>query len=910
MILRKFALTLVLLVTVILTAFSQDDSIPLPTIIAKTNKFATDYPTEKVYVQFDKPYYAVGDTIWLKAYVTIYQHQLSGLSKIVYLDMINSRDSIVETLRLPVTNGGASANITLPMLTFKEGNYHIRAYTNWMRNFDPEYFFTKNIVIGNAGDNTNPVNTHVSFTNTLKSTTESINARIAYKDQDNIALINKKVSWKVQDDDETIAKGKGTTDANGLLDINFSSDKPGVFGAADLITEIEVNYKKTLLNTFSLKTASKPMDVQFFPEGGDMINGIRTRVAFKAINSSGLGVDVKGTVTDNDNKVVAEFTSQHLGMGVFAMQPETDKTYKANVTFPNGTQSSFDLPRVLDEGINMTVDNTDPDNLNLKIASNPEFLQKFPNTRFYILAQSGGVIYYAAQTALQSLVYSASIPKSKFPTGIVQLSLLSADGDPLSERLVFIQHNDLLNVAMNTDRPIYSARQRVKLNLLVKNKDIPVAGNFSLSVINESKVPFDENAETTILSSLLLTSDLKGYIEKPNYYFNHMDATRAADLDVLMLTQGYRRFSYSDIIVDKNPTIYTIPEQGIEISGTLRTMSGIPVANGNVHLIIPDKIFATDVNTDANGYFKFTKLNIPDSSQVIISAKNNVNGRNLMLMLNNDTYAPLTKNINTPDNVVNIDSALNIYLQNTKKQYGNIHVLKEVVIKAKSEEKKPSHLDYPALVGLSPEADHVISGVQLNGCNDLLTCLKGSALGFTFDNQDFYITRDYSQGNKSTPVQVYFNGMPVETSYLSNINPTTVESVEIFLNNGITNIGSLNNTKGILVVNSKKIPTGEKISFSQLKEMLPQKNILTITPFGYAKTRNFYIPKYTVTNIRLETPDLRTTVYWNPQIITDKTGKASFEYFNSDNKGTYRALIEGLDADGNIARYIYRYKVE
>src|ERR1700744_3682210 len=429
MICKKIVLAVCLLTTVSLAAFAQNDSIPLPTIIQKTTQFSQNFPTEKVYIHFDKPYYAVGDTIWLKAYVTLEQHQLSAISKIVYDDMINSRDSIVQSLRLPVIGGTAAGSIVLPQLSFTEGNYHIRAYTNWMRNFDPSYYFAKNITVGSIADKDNPINTHISFINTVNNDVEKISARLTYKDQDGMAYINRKVSWKVQSDDETVDKGKGVTDANGVLDITFQSNKRGVFGTADLVTNIEINYKKTITNTFSLKTASKPKDVQFFPEGGNMLSGIRTKIAFKAINSNGLGVDIKGTVVDETNKEVVQFSSQHLGMGVFVFQPESGKSYKANVTFPDGTQSTYELPRVLDEGIYLSVNNTNPDTVNIKLASNPDFLQKFANTRFYIVAQSGGTIYYAAQTSLQSLVYSGAIPKSKFPTGIVQFSLLTSEGD-------------------------------------------------------------------------------------------------------------------------------------------------------------------------------------------------------------------------------------------------------------------------------------------------------------------------------------------------------------------------------------------------------------------------------------------------------------------------------------------------
>ncbi len=431
-------------------------------------------------------------------------------------------------------------------------------------------------------------------------------------------------------------------------------------------------------------------------------------------------------------------------------------------------------------------------------------------------------------------------------------------------------------------------------------------------MIDENKVPFDEDAETTILSSLLLTSDLKGHIEKPNYYFNHVDAARLANLDILMMTQGYRRFEYYDIISGKDPTIYNIPEQGIEISGTLRTTSGIPVSNGNLHLIIPDKIYAADVKSDPSGYFKFSNVVFQDSSQLIVSAKNNYNGKNMMIMLNNETAPGLVKNINAPDNVVNIDSTLAIYLQNTKKQYSTSHVLTEVVIKA--EAKKPSHTDYPALSGLNQQPDHVINSQQFSGCNDLLQCLTVTAFGITFNTEDgeFYVSRDYNQGNKTKHVQFYYNGMAVETSFLTSIDPKTVESVEIFLNDGLSGINKMTDTKGVVVINGKKMPKGEKISFNDLQKLLPKQNELTITPMGYAKVRDFYVPKYGVArSTQYSPPDLRTTIYWNPKITIDKTtGKASFDYFNADGKGTYRVVLEGLDYDGNIARYIYRYKVD
>jgi len=910
MIFKKITFAACLLTIFTLSAFAQEDSIPLRTLISKTTEYTQNYPVEKVYLHFDKPYYAVGDTIWFKAYVTLEQNQLSAISKIVYVDMINNRDSVVASLRLPVTNGTANGNIVLPQVSFIEGNYHVRAYTTWMRNFDQGYFFNKNITVGNIEDRDTPIDTHISFVNAVTSNAEKITAHIIYKDQDGAPLTSRRVSWKVQSDDETIDKGKGVTDQNGGLDITFTSNKKGIFAAADLTAVIELNYKKSITNTYPLKTAAVEKDVQFFPEGGNMLSDVHAKIAFKAINSNGMGIDVKGTVTDDSNNEVAQFASQHLGMGEFVFQPQPGKNYKAKVSFSDGTQSTYDLPKELNEGIYLSVNNTNPDSVTVRLISNQAFLDKFKNTLFYIVAQSGGTVCYAAQTNLHNLLYSSTIPKSKFPTGILQFSLLTSEGDPLSERLVFIQHNDLLNVTINTDRQVYATRQKVHMNLSVKNKEVPDVGTFSLSVTDESKVPYNEDSETTILSTLLLTSDLKGYIEKPNYYFNHVDAKRIDDLDVLMLTQGYRRFDYGDIVAGKNPRLSFLPEQGITISGKLRNASGIEVPKANIHLNFSDRLSPEDAITDESGNFKFSNLNFKDSTKIVLSAKNNPNYKNLVITANNDTWPALIKNINSPDNVQNIDSTLSVYLKNTKRQYAATRMLKEVVIVAKSEVKKPSHTDYPALTGLSPQPDHVVSGIQLSNCNFLLDCLRGAAFGFTYDNDNFYLTRDYSQGNKSTPAAVYYNGMPVDASYLENIDPKTVESVELFNNDGLSSINKMSNTKGVIVINTKPAPKGEKISLSQLRDMMPQYNLITINPLGYVRAKDFYVPKFSVPKTNPAYSDLRTTIYWNPKIITDATGKAAFDFFNADGKGLYRAVLEGIDADGNIARYVYHYKVD
>jgi hypothetical protein len=187
--------------------------------------------------------------------------------------------------------------------------------------------------------------------------------------------------------------------------------------------------------------------------------------------------------------------------------------------------------------------------------------------------------------------------------------------------------------------------------------------------------------------------------------------------------------------------------------------------------------------------------------------------------------------------------------------------------------------------------------------------LGTAVLGVTFEDNNFYVLRDYNSGKK-VPMAIYVNGMPVDYSYLMNVDPNMVESVEVFFKDGLSSINRTTGTNGVLVVNTKKIPKGEKISKEQLMEMLPKNNVVEFTPGGYNTTRLFYSPKYNNPAGNTGSTDLRSTIYWNPDVITDKSGNASFEFFNADGTGTYRTIIEGIDKDGNIGRYVYHYKVQ
>jgi hypothetical protein len=903
----KFTKILILLLCFALTsAYAQQDSVTLNNILTKTKRLSDEQPLEKVYLHFDKPYYAVADTVWFKAYVTTQNNIPSPLSKIVYVEMYNAVDSLVQTVKLPVKNSVAYGNMPLPMNNYRQGNYYIRAYTMWMLNFDPDYFFSKNILIGEAIDK--QLITNANLTNAPADKAIKTTARIQFKDTSKKPLANKTVNWRVFHNYDVFARGKGTTDANGYLTITVTSKAGDPIKKGTLVADVNIAEKELASASFNIRQSDNDIDFQVFPEGGQLIVGIPNQVGFKAVKPNGLGADVKGSIIDEQNTEVGTFAASFAGIGSFFISPEAGKNYQVKYT-AGGISKTIDLPKAA-EGITLQASNpAATDFINLRILASAAFFEANKEKAFFLVGQNSNAVAYAAKLNLKNQVITAKIPKQNFPSGIAQLTLFDEKSEPISERLVFVLHNDAMNLALKADLPTYKPRQKVKLTLDAKSKGQPIAGDFSVTVTDETKVPVDENTETTILSSLLLTSDLKGYVEKPNYYFNKTDEKKLADLDRLMLTQGYRRFAYKEILAGRYPKVFLLPEQGITISGTLRDLTGMPIRKGVMRMMVTGKPISKEIQTSNVGVFNFKDLVFPDSSQVVITARSNPNYNNLMIMLDGSPSAAKGYNVHAADEIENIDTALSSYLNNSQKQYRFLRTLKTVEIKGAAV-KRPSHSDHPALSGLSQIPDRFIDGKNLEGCNMLLECLKVQAPSFTyeFNEQKFYITRDYNQGGR-TPAAIFLNGMFVDANAINTVAANDVESIEIFLNDPLGTVDRMYNTRGVIVINTKKIPKGEKISKQDFLDMIPKKYEVKYSPMGYSKEREFYSPKY-APNAPITSNDLRTTIYWNPKLITDEKGNISFEFNNADGKGSYKAVVEGIDKDGNVGRTVLRYTVK
>lgn len=886
-------------------AQTTEAKLPINTIVERVQKLFQVFPVEKVHLHFDKPYYAVGDTLWFNSYLSRNLAEYEP-SKITYVEILNSRDSLIQTLRIPLDKGVGDGYLVLDPQYMVQDNYRFRAYTKWMGNFSPDYFYNKVVPVGDAINK--KLITDIAFVNNDQNSAKS-QAVIQFRDAVGKLLVNSKVNWSLISGWETIDDGKGETDNLGKVTVNLSAKDKEILKKAYLEVTLQENKNdKPLKSTFSLKNALWDADVQFFPEGGDLLAGIAKNVAFKAVSADGKGVPVKGRILDGKGKQVAEFSDLGLGMGYFSLLPLPNEKYTAAVTFANGQERKFKLPEVVQNKANVVFVKQDETNLNMAIVTSDDDFAKNPNQSFYVLVQSNGHLVYAAQANLKSATALIAIPKERLPNGIAQVALMTPDGKVISERLTFVKSEKLLDINLAVNKEQFKAKEKVNLKLSVLNNGKKYPGSYSISVIDESKVPYDDNQDLSIVSNFLLTSDLKGYIENPNTYFDEKNANRDQALDALLMTQGFRRFDYQDLVAEKLPTLSFMPEQGIEIGGTLRMNTGRTVPNGGLLLSVPSKSIRKDTYTDDKGRFVFKDLVFTDSSKVTVNARGNDNYRSMVINMDQTYFPEIDKNNAYKNNfVMNIDRTIAPYLENSKKEYRKSILLDEVAITG-VQKKVITNRDFPSISGLSmPE--HRIEGERLAGCNVLTMCLNTLLTGITYDSQTqkYYVTRSYNSGNR-VPVQFFLNGMAIDEPGLNSINVPDIEAIEIFLKDDLGTVSRMYQNNGVVSIYTKKVEKKPRMSLSEIEKLLPKSNVIDLFPLGYIKERKFYEPKY-------ETPeskainDLRTTIYWNPKVKVTETGEAALEFYNADGNGKYKVIVEGMDETGNVGRKVIRYNV-
>ncbi|SMO60013.1 TonB-dependent receptor plug domain-containing protein [Solitalea koreensis] len=860
-------------------------------------------PQEKIYLHIDKPYYGSGDNIYFKAYlVHANDNTPSELSKVIYVDMLNAEDKPVERLILKKDHGDFNGSIPLSD-SIPEGIYRLRAYTSWMRNFGEDYFYSTNIKIGNARlTNIKPIIDY-EFDKTKKN--QEVTAIIKFNNERGEPIVGKEVQYEIIMVGRNGLKDKTTTDAQGTIAIRVQNTNHVDFPHKHI--KATINYDGLpFTKNFYIPYFAPDIDLQFFPEGGSLVNELPCVVGFKAVDVQGKGADVKGYISDEQGNKIVDFQSSHLGMGKLAFVPKKGHQYKAFIKDKAENVQEVLLPEALDKGLVLSVRSQTDEQIRAVIMANPSFIEE--KQRIVVVGLSHGVVHYAASQQVNESVYQFTIPKEQFPTGIAQITVFNSIGQPLAERLVFINRHDQLGFSISTDKANYRPHENVNMKIIVQDpQGKPVQGDFSLAVTDNNVVQVRSDA-ASILSNLLFTSDLQGHIEDAGYYFDGKEPNAAEDLDVLLLTQGWRRYEWSNIIAGIFPETPYPLELGLVIAGKVKTISDDqPAKNAAVTLFTTkNKQLFQATTTNNDGEFQFTGLDFPDSTRFIIQARNEKGGKAVDIEIFDSFHGASIKKSLIADN---IGVELKTYLKANKKEFDfrreklgyKTVLLSEVVVHST---RLPNNNNAVLKIYSTPDAVITAEDISRSSAimtGNLLDAIRGRVAGVDVTGNTVTIRGVHTVFGNTSPL-VVLDGAEVDVGWLRAVNPIDVESIE-FLKGPSAAIYGMRGSNGVIAIYTKR---GNFLTGAYSK-----KGMLSFYPEGYQVVKAFYEPKYNVEKERKDkAPDARTTIYWNGNIKTGKNGEALVSFYTADSPASYTSIIEGLTASGQLGRGIASIRVD
>lgn len=748
---------------------------------------------EKVYVHMNKTFYLAGEILWFKVYyVEGSTNKPFDLSKVAYVELLDKDNKPAMQAKVALQNGYGSGSLYLPS-SMNAGNYTLRAYTQWMKNFSVDYFFEQ----------------RVSIVNSLKPLP---------------------------------AQGQDTT---------------------------------------------YPNTAAFFPEGGNLVTGISSKVAFQVTDPYGKGIACTGMVVNQRNEAVANFQPVKFGMGQFSFTPTAGDSYTAVIKTDNGQSFSKELPRIYEQGYVMELQEASNGSINITVRSNISSSQQV-----FLLAQSRQVIKMAERKALANGSCSFTVDKAKLEDGISQFTLFTEQRQAVCERLYFKYPAKELTITAPGSGQQYDVRQKVSFTVATAALAKADEANLSLSVYRVDSLPLQDQPD--IFSYLWLSSDLKGTIESPAYYFSARNAEVTAAMDNLMMVHGWRRFNWDNVLNHPKASFDYVPEfDGHIITGKMtRADTEAPIVDTRTYLSIPGtRLQFYPALSGQHGELRFDVRNYYGPGEIILQ----------------------TDGIDTTFHIDITNPYSEQYSQHAKDAFSLSPTLQQTL----TEENLNMQVQNAYFSDrLSQFGIPVVDTTPFFG-NGYKQYLLDDYVRFTTTEE---ILREYvpdvavrrSEGHfklyvfnwetethfKSAPL-VLLDGVPVNTDKIMTYDPLKMRKLQVLTDRYVTGEFTYD---GI-------------ISFTtyhgDLTELKLDNRVVIMDYDGLQLQREFYSPAYETTEQKASRlPDFRNLLYWSPDIKTDRYGKAGVSFFTSDLKGRYIAVLQGIDADGNSGSYSFTFDVK
>ena len=818
------------------------------------------YPQEKLHLHTDKDSYIAGDTIWLRAHCAdAATHRPIAASRYVYVELRDDRGSLVRRIKLLSRDSVYSGYLPTQSLE-RFGDYSLTAYTLYMRNQGPDYFFKKPLTI-----------------------------------------------WPYQES------------------------------------------RRTQRNTSVRKVSD--FDVSFFPEGGYLIDGYDCCVAFKALGDDGGSVEVAGVVKNGRDETVDTLRTLHGGMGCLRFTAHTGERYYAECTMEGGKTERFDLPASRNTACVLKILQTEENFTVLPISGRP-----LPKGLKLLVHCRGNICYHKPWNYdYASLIFR----RSDLPGGILQILLLDKAGNALSERLVFNRGEELATTDVQIGGTL---EQRTKVTLAVTATDPdggPAAGDFSIAVTDRAAVPSATSG--SIYSTLLLTSELRGTIETPDWYFEGRDAARVAALDALLLTQGWRRYDVPELMKKEYVEPQYPLEVGQEITGRI-SKSGLwnrkkKLSRYEMRMIVPSLHYVTKCAVDDTGAFALNGFDFPDSTLYVLrpaAVRGSMPEATVKVARDSFPEVGTLPRVPAQEQKKPYIAQARYYIeQRGQTDMRNILIDTVYVTHHKRlESTRPEHrlaartwtaeqikesgagtiLDFIArMPGMSVVGRQVSyrgyrPGFMVDGRLEEtvgemnpVRAFRSTGMGrnhktqtrlppipdpggwidFTGMNYSNTNSAQQSTGGNKRQIQYIddFDNVPDILYY-----PLEIVSRIDLIEGGNMVLWGVSHWKqaGIISITTKK---GKELD--DATRTLPARDVEFVSPLGYQTPAEFYAPAYATEKARRSmVPDYRTTLYWNPTVKLDDTGQATVEFYTSDAPADYDITIEGITQTGKIVRTV------
>lgn len=768
----------------------------MDSLAAVFTRYQEQAPQEKLFAHVDRTFYLAGETIWFKLYdIDGRSNRPAAISGVAYVEVLDRDQRPILQAKVEIKNGKGDGSLSIP-LSVASGGFVFRAYTSWMKNFSPEFYYMQPLTIFNtlndAGTDTTPV--------------------------------------------------------------------------------VQTSHAADTLRT----------SIRIYPEGGNLVNGVGSLVAVEVIDRNGQGARCSGAIMDQHGDTVVRFYTGREGIGRFTFTPAAGHTYIAT-TEVDQRPVTQPLPAAYDQGYVMHLETGDDRRVRITVHASGQIGVPL----VYLLAHTRGQLKAVRMSFVANGVASFDLTRDSLGDGISHLTVFNADRVPVCERLYFKSPKQQLHIGVTTGATGYPTRSRVSIDLsTADNAGNPLPADLSLSVFQLDSLQSVSGGN--ILTWLMLRSDLKGRIRLPLTNDWATDSAAAGTLDDLMLTQGWSRFRWEEILQRRKPSFEFLPEtNGLVVNAKVvdrRTGQAPHPVIGYLSLPGRHFVLATALSQpDGNCWFHLDNFH---GIRTLITQTNSQTDSNCRMEVASpwsERFAPYP--LPFPDSPSRWSSQLlqrsidaqaeNAYLRAIKHRVDA--ATDDTVAFYGSADLKYDLDDYVRFVTMEEVIQEFVENVHVRRRSGHTYFRVKNALFNLFFEDDPLLLLD---------------GIPVfNADKLVVTDPAKIEKIEVVSHKYILGPSV---TDGLVSFRSYD---GEFAGY----ELDP--NAVAVQFSGLDQHREFYTPVYSSDNKgQPSIPDLRNELLWAPDIVVGAAGRQTVPLYTSDVNGKFALVVQGITPDG-VAGY-------